>query len=242
MTFGGEAFTDNYRFLIMMVGDFDADGKQEVIAMVRHHPFWSSAVIRLDAVDGSLEGEYWHTGWIKTAKHFDVDGDGTEELFFAGENNALDAACLAILDPRRIVGHSPLNHEFVPDNLEAGTEKYYIIFPRTDLETLSNHPRNVAYELQVSGSASFHVGCQESFPEGGYAVFYEFDSSFRVRKAILSDDFVAFHRQMEAEGRLHKKLDEEYTSDLLKAVRYWDGEKFVPEPTMNRKYRQIARK
>jgi len=60
----------------------------------------------------------------------------------------------------------------------------------------------------------------------------------------VGDDDVhsEFHKKLEKEGKLTKKLDEKYYEDLRKSILYWDGEKFVNYPTMNRRYLQIASK
>jgi hypothetical protein len=50
------------------------------------------------------------------------------------------------------------------------------------------------------------------------------------------------HQKLEAEGKLTKKLDKQYYEDLRKRVLYWDGEKFVKEPTMNKNYLKAAHK
>ena len=50
------------------------------------------------------------------------------------------------------------------------------------------------------------------------------------------------HQKLEAEGKLTKKLDKQYYEDLRKNVLYWDGEKFVIEPTLNQNYLKAVQK
>ena len=67
-------------------------------------------------------------------------------------------------------------------------------------------------------------------------VFFEFDSQMHCVRARGGDEFVALHRELEKDGKLKTKIGDGYFEDLCRAVQYWDGEKFVKEPMMNRKY------
>ena len=59
-------------------------------------------------------------------------------------------------------------------------------------------------------------------------------------KVLPDDEFMQFHRRMEAEGKLKNKVDERYVEELRQRVQYWDGEKFVHEPTMNKRYKDMV--
>ncbi len=244
MTFGEETFSDDYRFVSMMVGDFERDGSYEVVAVIRHNPYWPCAIVRLDARNGTLLSEYWHSGWIESLNHKDIDGDGVEELFFAGENNSFDLPSLIVLDPRNMEGHAPAKDKFVPQGVQKGKEKYYILLPPPDLRTLAPRARNYAALLTFPADGSIdireHTGLEPLSPPIAEVVF-SFDRSLNCLKATPTDDFKVFHRRMEAEGKLTKKVDEHYSEELRQGVQYWDGKKFVHEPTMNKRYREMRK-
>lgn len=70
----------------------------------------------------------------------------------------------------------------------------------------------------------------------GMDLLHFFDNKMNCVKVSDDDKFTALHQKLEAEGKLTKKLDKQYYEDLRKSVLYWDGEKFLKEPTMNKNY------
>ncbi|MBI5731223.1 MAG: VCBS repeat-containing protein [Ignavibacteriales bacterium] len=241
--YGEEAFTDSYKISSFIVGDYDKDGKSEIIAVAQHTLYYPTAIVRLDAETGKLLNEYWHTGHInQNITHKDFNNDGVEEIFCFGENNGLNLAPLLILDPRNINGHSPSTKEFIPENTSVGTEMYYILFPRSDLNILDGRKRNYCTELEFTSDGFLRVAVSEkrdvSDPKIDYCLYYFFDNKMNCVKVGDDDKFTALHQKLEAEGKLTKKLDKQYYEDLRKNVLYWDGEKFAKEPNMNKNYLQ----
>ena len=242
MTFGNKALFDDYLVTSMMVGDFDRDGRNEVITVARNSLYWPSVIDRFDAQNGTLLGEYWHSGWLYSLDHRDIDGDGVEEIFVVGENNSFDLASMVVLDPRRIEGHAPANNEFIPQGVRTGTEKYYVLLPRSDIQKLGSFPRNQASNITFKSDGSIEVAAHDRLAELDYNVFFYFTTTMVCTKAIPSDNFTTFHQRWEAEGKLSKKSPDQISDELRQAVAYWDGEKFVHQPTKNRRYEEIAKK
>lgn len=252
MTFGQKAFPDNYGFITMMVGDFDNNGNVEVVAVARHLPLWPSVIVRLDASDGTFLSEYWHAGWISggSVDHRDIDGDGIEEFFFGGENNSLNIGMLAVFDARWVEGYGPNRGESFSlsrDGIPSGSEKYYITFPQSDIQEISRTPRNHVDEIEFKQDGSIQLSSGEVFSgtKGEYIpyrIFFYFDAAFRCMRVVPMDEFVRLHQRWEKEGKLRQPLDEKYLENLRRGVQYWDGEKFVKEPTMNKRYVEITMK
>lgn len=237
MKFGGQTYADDYRFVVMMVSDFNRDGKNEVIAVARHRPSWPNVIVHLDARNGTFMSEYWHSGWIRAAGHQDLDGDGIEELFFAGENNSMNMASFAVFDPRWVEGYGP--HKGTSFSLEkepVGSEKYYLLIPYTDLQQVTTHPRNYVSQFEFKKDGSMELGSIEMIEGTRLQTFFYFDVSMRCIRVLPSDHLVQFHRQLEQEGKIKRSIDENSIERLREGVRYWDGEKFVKEPVMNKRY------
>jgi len=241
MKFGKDSFSDDYRFFLMAVGDYDHDGKMEVIAEAGHALWYPNAVVKLDAATGSLLGEYWHAGSLERFAHKDIDDDGIEELLFAGENNRFGRAAVVVLDPRFMTGYAPVPTEFTPPGLQAAREKYYAILPLSDFLTVAKHMIGWAYALRLRSDGLIEVEAEGKGYPYPDPLFYYFNSSFNCVKVKPSDTFTTVHKKLEAEGKLTKKLDEQYFEELRRGVQYWDGEKFVNHVTMNKRYLEATR-
>lgn len=239
MIFGTEAYADKYSVQRMMVGDFDKDGKPEVIGVAAVDTYYPTAVFKLDAANGRLLGEYWNSSNIYFARHHDLDGDGIENLMFASANNGYDRAALIVIDPRAISGCSPAPPAYTPQHVPAGTAKYYILFPPTDLKAFVTEKRCESRSIVFQNDTTFHVTVSErtSTPTSMlFGVMYHFNRLMECMYVDPVNPFVVFHRRLETEGKIKRNLDPAYWEELRRGVQYWDGEKLVNTPTMNKKY------
>lgn len=241
MTFGDEKFADDYQLVKMIVGDFDKNGSIEVVAVASHHPYYPMAIIRFDARTGVVLDEYWHSGVSGNVTAIDLDRDDIDELIFPGTNNGFNQASLLVLDPRMMRGHAPAPAAYTPIGVPDGREKYYILLPQTDLCRAGLVKRNGVSYTRITGDSLLQVDTwelQEVTPCPG--MIYYFDSKMRCVRVDANDYFVKAHQQMEEKGKLSNKLDERYYEELRKGVRYWDGQKFVSYPTMNKLYLNLV--
>jgi len=242
--YGEETFTDKYKITSFIVGDFEKIGKAEIIAIAQHIPYHPTAIVQLDAGTGKQISEYWHAGHIhQDITHKDFNKDGIEEIFCFGKNNGLNLAPLLILDPRNMNGYSPSTKEMIPANISKGTEMYYILFPRSDVNILDGRVRNYCTQLEFTIDGYLRIAVSEKRDpldyKLDYCLYYFFDRNTNCVKVGEDDKFTTLHQKLEAEGKLTKKLDKQYYEDLRKGVLYWNGEKFVKEPTMNKNYLQM---
>jgi acetyl-CoA carboxylase beta subunit len=86
------------------------------------------------------------------------------------------------------------------------------------------------------------IWVSEPAKETEYSLMYYFDSSMRCARVDAHDEFVKFHKRLEAESKLKRVLDAQYFEELRRGVEYWDGEKFVNEPVMNKRYAEAVKK
>lgn len=240
MVFGADSISDSYVMSVMRVGDFFHSGELEIAAIAHHEPSFPCALILLRARDMELLGEYWHPGYVHTVTNRNING--VTELLLGGENNALDQAFLAILDPREVAGYGPTAESLKPTGIQPGKEKYYILFPRTDLKVFASHNRNALTVLANETGDLVHAAISEWVGEAPYAVEYYFDWSMKCVKVEQSDKFVTLHERLESEGKLKTVPKEKYNENLRSGLLYWDGEKFVKQAVMNKKYEEVSRK
>lgn len=238
ITFGEETFSD-FGLINMIAGDFDKDGDKEIIVNARHQTYYPAVLLKIDARSGKLISEYWHSGHITTIMANDFNNDGIEEIFFWGENNGLNLAPLGVLDPRNLSGHAPSTESYLPKDIPKGKELYYIVFPRPDLAKFSERKRNYVNQVLFQKNGLIQVCVVEEISEKPYGVYFFLDSNMNCVK-VGDDVTTALHQKLEKEGKLTKKLDEQYYEDLRKQILYWDGEKFVNYTAMNRNYKPIS--
>ncbi len=236
MTFGNNIFDDTYQFSKFLIGDFDKNDSFEIIAVMYHGGWYPSAIIKIDASQGKLLNEYWHSGSIRKLMHSDLDNDGVDEIIATGENNGFNLASIVVLDPRNFTGHSPAPEEYTPKDVSIGNEKYYLLINRTDLKKYASHKRNRARGVRFTSDGSLIVDVTEEIELKQYILLYLFSRTLQCINVDGEDKFVTLHNKYLADGKVTEKLDEQYYEDLRKGVQYWDGENFVNYPTMNKKY------
>lgn len=236
MKFGSEVFLDDYSMSRILAGDFDNDGKVEVFALAWHGGYYPSAIIKINAADGAFLDEYWSPGCPMAIAAHDLDGDGITEILVAGQNNGYDKASLAVLDPRFLSGHSPAPPNYKPENVVPASEKYYILFPQSDIHTHVREKRSYVSNIKLQPDGTVLAGVADMHNGVSYSLMYYFSSSMRCVRVDAFDPFVKFHRKLEAEGKLKRPLNAQYFEDLRRGLEYWDGEKFVSEPVMNKRY------
>jgi len=231
MTFGGVEYSDNYKIAYMIVGDPDHDGRSDVFVGASHVPWYPNVIIHLNGNDGTVLGEYWHAGVTAHVVQKDIDGDGVDELLLAGQNNRFRKACLLVLDPRTMAGHAPAPRGLVPDSSLRGTEKYYLVFPPTDLKAESVDITNTAHGFTLRANGQFEMMVLEPLDRYNAEVYYYLDSTLTCVRVALSDHFSAAHKLMEDEGKVKSRIDARYLDRLRTSVQYWDGRRFVNKPT-----------
>lgn len=143
--------------LDLLVRDFDADGRMDLAVSARHDRQYPHLVVLLDAVTLAYrvdaEGNpqrFVHAGHLFGMESVDSDGDGIEELYLAGTNNAFRTAVAMKLDPRSLFGRGPAEGHYVADLLEPSRGILaYRSFPLTDvgrfLDSHYNFARHLAY-------------------------------------------------------------------------------------------------
>lgn len=234
LLYGGKPHSWDYRLRGFAFRDIDGDGRQEIFVIAYHFPMEPCQLAALD-MDGQVFGEFWNAGYLVDIAFVDLDGDGREEICTAGVNNEYGGGCLAVFDPANIHGQSPQGPRYSFSGIPKGSEKYYIDFPRTDV-SLASPGAYVAGLLRIDVTSENilsiwdHVG-----------LFYEIGPGPACRRADAGHGFKLKHAQFLAEGKIHGALDDAYYEKMRKSLRYWNGEKFVSEPTPVRKNVRLAK-
>ncbi len=200
-----------------------------------------SKLFEMDPRTGKDLQAYWVPGGIDAALPMDIDNDGKKELLIGGNNDAWNRAFLAVLDPSNINGHAPVRGDYVPQNCPPAHEKYYLLFPFTEYGQLLSPevPTNYLTRLNAQNNGAFTAVVQEVFvtPKSKFDGTIHYTISPVMKIHLLFDNpFIKGHEVLEREGKLKDKIGNEYANKLIHEILFWDGEKFVNHPTMNKKY------
>ncbi len=166
--------------------------------------------------NGKLVGEYWHPGHLVRMAHYDLDGDGKDEIVLGGVNNGDKAATMVILDPDNANG-SPTG--ITPSGLrltgfKPSSEKAVILFPRSDVA--QGKPYNRVISLQITKDRIVVVTAEDIADTSRNLIIYQLDHQLHVVDAECSLEFKTEHRAMEQRGELDHQLTQ-HEIDGLKA-------------------------
>jgi hypothetical protein len=205
--------------------DIDDDGSLETIVISLQTPNWLAQFAVLDS-NGRMLGEFWNSGHLGDFVLADLQGDGQKELLAAGLNNEYGKGCLIVFDPRNISGGSPqAKAEFTCRGLKPGTEEYYLIFPRTDVD-LELGPVEAVAEISAENP---NILSLETAVSG---ICFILDFNLAVEDVTLSHGFMQKHHEALRAGRVRSDLnDPRYKEELINDVLYYDGRGWTTKPT-----------
>ncbi len=193
--------------------------------------------------EGKIISEFYNPGAISQFIG-NKDEAGNEELICSGINNDLDkSGALIVFDPNYITGCAP-GYRF-PRNYSKGLMKYYLIFPKTDVGKFTNHGSSEVFLLEIHDNKIIvYVNEVDTFVDlenhrqwQEYTTIYTLDKSFNVLHVETSSEFDAKYQQLVNEGKLKPVKDwKKYKEKLASQVRWWNGDKFVNHPVMNKYY------
>lgn len=226
MVFGSESFADTYSVPNVWAEDFDRDGAVEVVALARTLLYYPCVVVTLDGRSGGFRGEYWHSGALESGMAFDIDRTPGVELLLVGENNGFNRAVAVAVEPARITGHSPAPPGYRPNGVPAGNEAAYLLFPPSDLNTVSRL-RPACRGIVAEGAGSIIIPTRELDGDRPLEMLYHLDAALSCWKVVPNDLHLAEHRRLLAEGKLTREPDAAYFEELRRGVRYWNGREFV---------------
>jgi hypothetical protein len=232
MKCGDKVYSGDYRINGILAEDLDGDGYREIIVVAVHRPSWPCQLALLDA-QGNLKGEYWNTGYFNDVTCADLNGDGIKEIIAGGNNNEYGSGCLAVFDPGLLSGVSPHGSpDFRCSELNPGSELFYILLPRTDVDLAENYPVDAVATVNVLENR--RIQAKTSLTD----IYYQFSLDFLEKDVILSHGFIQAHEKARREGKIRSRLNSEYEHELIKGIRYWGGDEWLSEPLLSQSRKQ----
>jgi hypothetical protein len=222
---GSRPYSSDYNTSGFDTLDIDDDGRLETVVISLQTPNWPAQLTVLDS-NGRVLGEFWNSGHLSDFIIADLQADGQKELLVSGLNNEYGKGCLIVFDRRNIAGGSPQTKaEFACRGLSSGTELYYLLFPRTDVDVELSPVEAVAtISMENPGILSLETAVS--------GLYFILDFRLAVEDVTLSHGFMQKHREALIAGRVHSSLDDpRYKEALAKGVLYYDGRGWTTTPT-----------
>jgi len=216
LAFGGSIYSGDYRIFGFEPYDIDQDGYLEIFLITAHQPHSPSGLIILDHKGNAL-GEFFNWGRIHDITYVDFDADGTKEIVITGINDEYRRGFLAAFDSCHVSGSSPQSRSYECNNPPPGSERLYLLFPRTDVDEILKPDKVGIKELHLLNNARFELDAQVSH------VYFELDFNFLIQEVKPSDLFLNQHQILKAAGKLNSVLDANYFRALKNGVLYWSG-------------------
>jgi hypothetical protein len=226
---GKQPFSADYRIEGIDTADVNQDGKPEVLFYATHYPDYPSQFVILDAAGKEL-GEYWNPGHFNEFVYADLDGDGRTEIIAGGVNNDHGKGFIVVFDPLSLSGAAPQSDpEKKFKNLSPGSEKYYVLIPRTDVDLQDGYPVDATASIELNKNKEISVLSMRS------RLYFEFSYGFEFLRIRKSHAFLAMHKKAFDEGKVRSVLDDAYFENLGKGVSYWNGaeRKWSAKPAMS---------
>lgn len=222
---GSRPYSSEYNTAGFDIMDIDDDGKMETVVISYQPPNWLMQLALLDS-DGRARGEFWNSGHLTDFLLTDLNGNGQKELLVAGLNNEYEKGCLIVFDPENVAGGSPqLKQEFICRGLRPGTEKFYLLFPRTDAD-LATYPVEAISRMQVQLPNILSLEANISH------LIFIVSSDFVLEDVTFSHGFMLLHNEALLAGRVRSDLNNpRYKEALIKGVLYYDGKDWTTNPT-----------
>lgn len=219
----------------------ETTGKIEIIVAYMVCELYPFFVTVLDG-KGKEVSTFYNPGHMGFTALMDVDNDGHVEYLIAGENNDYGhCGYLAVFDPDFISGLAPCNR--FPRGLGMGLMKYYALFPKGYLNRFSNvqssyvnHVKKTIGKVDVDLRET--VRTDENDPtEKPCGLVYTFDSQFNLLHVETSTEFDNCYRELLGQGKIRPIEDwKAYENMLRSQMKWWDGDKFVNHPVINKCY------
>jgi hypothetical protein len=216
MTYGNKLYSDDYRIRGIDCADLNNDGKLEVIVIAVHRPEWPCQLTVLDC-RGRVIGEYWNGGYIADYVFKDLNQDNRVDVILSGVHNEKKTGFLAVLDSTDISGGSPQEEEeFINKDLRSGSEVYYVIVPRTDVDL-------VKFAVETLDEVVILRNGRISAKTYYTGLYYEFGPDLRALEIKDSHLIQQLHKELLSQGAVSTEYGHSYLSDLKNRILYWTG-------------------
>lgn len=234
MVYGNTTYPDEYNIYGLVIDDLQDDGLGEILLISNQTPFFPTRFLVIDC-RGRIQSEYWNSGRISDITVADTDNDGRREVLISGMNNEYRKGFFAVFSSQIIKGGSPqMEDSYTPRGIGRGSERHYVLLPRTDVDQL-DHLIDNAIEVKLHKNGNIFVRMRRS------GNFYVFNRQMVPVTTLFCNRFVFMHREEYEKKRVTSVLNDDYKQRLLDNILYFNGKNWVnrpPDPDRSTKEKQ----
>jgi len=226
--YGDRIFPKDFYIRGFDLFDLNQDGRTEILVISYAVGEYPTQIAILDS-DGKLLSEYWNAGQISNYSVEDIDQDGRSEILLGGQNNEYQKGAFCILDPAAIRGGSPQSDpKYISKDMGPGTEQYYVLLPASELDEFFNPGISVGFFYILEGN---RISIQ-LIPS---CLLFYFTKRMELIEPRLGHYFERQYKDNLRQGKIQVPYNEKrIQEELRRGIRYWDGDKWVNTPTMNK--------
>ena len=201
-----------------------------------------TVVSQVDTKTGKILSSIYHSGWITAEDHFDIDGDGNEEIILGGTSSFDKPSLMVLKSNNSLKGVMPDLYQ-TQKNAAKGNAEYYLLLRVSDLgKLLSEAGVNDVYEIRKFEKYGIELITREVV-ENKYiydydGLVYAFDGNLNAKHITASAFFSKSYSDLYEKGKIKVPLDSIYFKTLKDSILYWDGDRFVNYPTQNKYWNQ----
>ena len=219
----------------------------QIFVLAAEQIYSPTKLFEVNPKDGTILQSFFNRGGCSKMSHKDIDLDGKEELLIAGVNDGFNRACLAVFDPGKIGGCSPLPPNEMPPEGTGGQEEYYILFPRWQIlpggrQRIYNYVQRLI-DLQESGvdvGVTEYLADPRTGEDAVSSVYFALGRTWSVERIMADDYVIEVGQLLYKQGKIKAPVTSATFASLKDSVLYWNGSKFVNTPTMNGNYKTAA--
>jgi hypothetical protein len=205
------------------------------IYIIAHVQSYGGTVIStLDPKSGKVTSSLYHSNYYASQIHFDMDGDGNDEIILGG-TSSYDDAFVMILNSKPLKGVLP--DFFSTGHKVKGNALYYILLPTSTLgkllSTNPNHQVESLYRLDNNGFMALNNDINLEDEKRRPVIQFAFNGNLTVKYITYSPGYNLLYEQNYEKGLVKEKL-ESATQKLKDSIKYWDGDNFVFYPAKNK--------
>lgn len=215
---------------VQELGIVRSGGKIKLAVVANLTMFFPAMVVIVNIGTGEIEQEYVHTGKISDMAAIDINEDGDEEIILTGVNNAFWMASILVLDPENIQGHSPLNGDYVINDLDKADEMHYILMPKTITGEYLSYMEKQAIGYRIFTNEERKTLMVEIYEtqrrlgsiseRSSYFVYLNYD--MQATGFATSDLYDIIARELYEEGHIPFIPDYDYWESIKESLQYWN--------------------